>query len=82
MCMLIKRANILFDQETWRVLAGLSQQKNLSVSELIRRAVKGAYFNQAERMIQEEALEQVISLRKKTKGKTNYRQLIEDGRNY
>lgn len=80
--MLIKRTNILFDQKTWEMLTALAQQRGNSVAELVRKAVKKTYFSESEKMAKRQALEKIISLRKKTKGKINYRQLIEDGRKY
>jgi len=82
MCMLTKRTNILFNQKVWKTLTALACQKNLSVAELIRRAVKKTYFSEGEKMAKKRIFNQIISLRKKTKGKINYRQLIENDRRY
>ncbi len=80
--MLVKRTNTLFEEESWKMLAGLALQKGSSVSELIRKAVKEAYFTEGEKMSQKQAFEEIISLRKKARGKINYKSLIEDGRKY
>lgn len=80
--MLLKRTNILFEQKTWEMLVALAQQKRSSVAELIRKAVKKTYFPEGEKMTKKQAFEKIIALRKKAKGKINYRQLIENGRKY
>lgn len=82
MHMLIKRTNILFDQKTWDMLTSLAQQENNSVAELVRSAVNEVYTNKSQQMIQKNAVEELISFRKKVKGKINYRSLIENGRKY
>lgn len=80
--MLIKRTNILFDEETWKMLTSLAAQKQVSASELIRKAIKGTYFSEGEKMNNEKVFGQIVSLRKRTKGKIDYRKLIEDGRKH
>ena len=80
--MLIKRTNILFDEETWKMLTSLATEKQVSASELIRKAIKGTYFLEGEKMNNEKIFGQIISLRKRTKGKIDYRKLIEDGRKH
>jgi len=80
--MLIKRTNILFEEKTWELLTALASRNNQSVGELVRKAIKKTYFPEGEKMTQKQALTKIIAIRKKTKGKINYRQLIEDGRKY
>lgn len=80
--MLVKRANILFEEENWKMLADLALQKRNSVSGFIRKAMMEVYFSEGEKMNKRKAFEEIISLRKKTKGKINYKSLIENGRKY
>ena len=80
--MLIKRTNILFEEETWKMLTRLAIEKQVSASELIRKAIKGTYFSEGEKMNNEKIFNQIVSLRKKLKGKIDYRKLIEDGRKH
>lgn len=80
--MLAKRTNILFEQETWDALTALAQAKGSSVAELIRKAIKMAYLQEGEKMTKTKIFDSIINLRKKVKGKINYKELIEDGRNY
>lgn len=82
MCMLIKRTNILFDEETWKILTGLATQKQVSASELIRKAIKRTYFSEGKKMDNKKIFNQIVFLRKKLKGKIDYRKLIEDGRKH
>lgn len=82
MCMLIKRTNILFDEETWKMLTGLATQKQVSASELIRKAIKGTYFSDGEKMNNDKIFNQIISLRKRAKDRIDYRRLIEDDRKH
>ena len=80
--MLVKRTNILFEEENWKMLTGLALQKGSSVSELIRKAVREVYFTEGEKMGKKQVFDEIISLRKKAKGKINYKSLIENGRKY
>ena len=80
--MLAKRTNILFEQETWEILTALAQTKAVSVAELIRKATKMAYLQEGEKMTKAKIFDSIINLRKRTKGKINYKELIEDGRYY
>lgn len=43
MCMLNKRTHILFDEETLSLLSDLAKQKQKSIGELVRSAVKKTY---------------------------------------
>ena len=80
--MLVKRTNILFEEKNWEMLTGLALQKGSSVSELIRKAVREVYFSEGEKMSKKQVFDKIIFLRKKTKGKINYKSLIENGRKY
>lgn len=82
MCMLAKRTNILFEQETWDTLTVLAQAKAVSVAELIRKAIKMAYLPEGEKMVKMKVFNSILNLRKRAKDKINYKELIEDGRNY
>ena len=79
--MLAKRTNILFEQETWDTLTALAQAKGSSVAELIRKAIKTVYLQEGEKMTKTKIFDSIINLRKRVKGKMNYKELIEDGRN-
>lgn len=82
MCMLTRRTNILFEQETWETLAVLAQAKGSSVAELVRQAIKTVYLSEGEKMAKIKIFDSIVNLRKRAKGKINYKELIEDGRNY
>ncbi|MBP9691592.1 hypothetical protein KBD81_05945 [Candidatus Woesebacteria bacterium] len=85
--MLTKRTNILFDQKTWDILVGLAREKEYSVGELVRRAVKEKYLNEEQITLKqrEEAIKQINSIRKQIKHKftrEEIRESIEYGRKY
>ena len=46
MCMLNKRTQILFEDDIWFQLCALAEAKETSVGDLVRKAVKGTYFQE------------------------------------
>lgn len=78
--MLNKRTNILFKEETWDKLTALAQAKDKSVGELVRKAVNEVYFSQFDQA--EEALSEILKIRKIQSKKVDYKKLIDDGRRY
>ena len=80
--MLDKRANILLSQPNWDLLSLIAEQKDLSVSELIRQAIRQTFLSEAENLKTQKAFNNILHLRKNAKGRINYRQLIENGRKY
>lgn len=79
--MLTKRTNILFDQETWKLLKLVAKQRKLSIGETIRQAVKKTYLEDKKTTQTEKAHQAILKHRKKFK-KLNYKQLINAGRKY
>lgn len=79
--MLTKRTNILFEEETWQTLLALAKSREVSVGELVRKAVKTTYLQEAEKTKRMAAAKEIISLRKKQK-EINYKELINYGRKY
>lgn len=78
--MLTKRTHILFNQTLWDRLADLAKRENTSVGELVRTAVKEK-LNEEEKIAKRtEAIEAILRLRKKSKGKIDYKALINEGR--
>lgn len=65
MHMLTKRTQILFDQQLWAILMQLAKEKNTSVGELVRNAVKKQYSNDGEQAKIEKAVENILEFRKK-----------------
>jgi hypothetical protein len=45
---LIKRTNILFSVDQWQKLTQLAQERESSVGELVRAAVRRTYFSEVE----------------------------------
>ncbi|MBM3283677.1 hypothetical protein FJY90_05545 [Candidatus Gottesmanbacteria bacterium] len=79
--MLVKRTNILFDEELWQALMVLAKARQTSVGRLVREAVKKAYLTEAKRNLISQATARILSLRKSQK-KINYKELIDYGRKY
>ena len=84
MCMLTKRAQILFDEDLWKYLVELAKAKSLSVGELIRNAVEAKYAHAKEKRLEKrrEAIESTLKHRIISKEKINYKELINYGRKY
>ena len=87
--MLNKRTNLLLKKRDFHLLTLLAEKENLSVGELVRRAIKNEYegkLKAVKRTINRRkiVIEEILSLRKKQKlaGKINYKLLIEEGRKY
>jgi len=82
--MLNARTQILFDQETRKLLSSISRKEKKSVGELVRRAVNTMYKKTDEEIIKKrmKVVREIIELRKKMKPLKgiSYRELIEYGR--
>lgn len=83
MCMLTKRVNFLFEEETWKMLQDLSVLENLSIGELVRRAVKKTYADKDDARLKRinqacGEIERVRTLQKNI----DYKELINAGRKY
>ena len=80
--MLTKRTNILFDPELWNLLVAQSQTEKLSIGELVRKAVVKTYVSDEIQERRSKAIQRILAIRKKQKGKVNYKELINYGRKY
>ena len=87
--MLDKRTNLLLEEDIFQKLALLAEKRNVSVAELIRRAIRKKYkrqFNQlTQKMAQRKSLaNKVTAIRQKIRlnQKINYSKLINAGRKY
>ena len=63
--MLTKRTQILFDQQLWSSLVQLAKEKNTSVGELVRKAVKKQYIKNESQAKIEKAVESILAFRRK-----------------
>ncbi len=63
--MLTKRTQILFDQQIWTNLMQLAKEKNTSVGELVRNAVRKQYSEDGKQERIEKAVENILNFRKK-----------------
>lgn len=63
--MLTKRTQILFDQQLWTSLMQLAKEKNISVGELVRSAVRERYSEDGKQERIGRAVENILKFRKK-----------------
>ena len=63
--MLTKRTQILFDQQLWTSLMQLAKEKNTSIGELVRNAVRKQYSEDGKQERIEKAVENILKFRKK-----------------
>lgn len=82
MCMLTKRAQILFDQDLWQKLNSLAKKEKKSVGEVVRVAVKEKYQREQELAERARAVDYILEHRPHFKGKIDYKALINEGRKY
>ena len=83
MCMLTKRVNFLFEEETLQLLRERAVLEQKSVGELVRRAVKKTYENKDQARLKRinqacGEIERVRTLQKNI----NYKELINAWRKY
>lgn len=82
--MLSERTNILLDRQTRGLLSSIAAKENISVGELIRRAIDKVYKNRDDEIIKKRtrAVQAIYKLQKKIKPTRgiDYRELIEYGR--
>ncbi len=63
--MLTKRTQILFDTQLWNTLVTIAKVSNVSVGELVRTAVREKYEEDNRLQKRKQAVEQILSFRKK-----------------
>lgn len=80
--MLNKRTHVLFSEKDYHLLATLAANSDVSVGELIRKAVKKTYQIDQEMAERYQLTKSLFSLweKQKIKGIVPYKQLVEDGR--
>lgn len=86
MCMLNKRAHILFEEDEYKLLNLLAAEKGSSVGELVRIAVKHVYVEPREKQFsdRQKGFDRLKQWQKKIgtfKG-LDYKALVEYGRKY
>ena len=85
MCMLTKRAQILFKPETWQLLQQVSRANNVSTSELIRQSVIKTHLNKNTKLTNKQLLADIKKTWKSIKNPQkpiDYKALINHGRKY
>lgn len=81
--MLIKRTNLLLGEADYQLLKSLAKKEEVSVAELIRRAIEKVYKKRFELEQRKEVVAEIQKLWKKVKTEgMDYKSLIENGRKY
>ncbi len=81
--MLTQRTNILFDEETLRLLKSIAKEEKTSVGKLVRQAVKKEYAKKDPYAARRKALEETLRIRPAvSKTPIDYKELINYGRKY
>jgi hypothetical protein len=80
--MLTKRTNLLFEEDLWQTLTAIASQKNTSVGDLVRKAVRRVYIDTEKVQTRKQAIEKIFRIRKIQKKPVNYKALINYGRKY
>ncbi|MDO8638220.1 MAG: hypothetical protein Q7R43_01500 [Candidatus Daviesbacteria bacterium] len=78
--MLTKRAQILFNTDLWNQITRLATEKKISVSELVREALKEKLVENKIQATRRKAIESTLKHRKIFKGQIDYEELINYGR--
>lgn len=82
-CMLTKRAQILFDEGLWKKLVQLAQAQKTSVGQIIRETIMEKYGQETNLSERKQLLEEIENIRPKPlKGRIDYKALINYGRKY
>lgn len=90
MCMLTRRTQILFDEDTYQILAELARKQKFSKGELVRRAVRKVYkkWGRIKKLDQKaRAFNEIIKIRQKIRKKYGLlgiplKDLIREGRRF
>ena len=83
MCMLTKRVNFLFEEETWRMLVDRAEIEQVSIGELVRKAIKKTYENKGgARLKRIQAAHKWILANRQVQKNIDYKALINAGRKY
>ena len=83
--MLTKRTNLLLEEMDYRLLSELAKKEDVSIGELIRKAIRKTYHSQRILELEErkKVVEKILKFGEKFKiKKINYKKLIEYGRKH
>lgn len=80
MCMLNRRAQILFNKDLWGKLERKAKAQNSSIGELIRKAVEKDFEQEKQLEQRKQAIDATLMGRIISKGKIDYKDLINYGR--
>lgn len=80
--MLTRRTNILFDEHLWNKLSQVAKTERVSVGKLVRTALTEKYLENDDLEKIQKAHDTILKIRKITKGKIDYKALINEGRRF
>lgn len=80
--MLTRRTNILFDESLWNKLSQVAKTERVSVGKLVRTALTEKYLENDDLSRIQKAHDTILKIRKITKGKIDYKALINEGRRF
>ncbi|TSC88238.1 MAG: hypothetical protein G01um10147_143 [Microgenomates group bacterium Gr01-1014_7] len=80
--MLNRRTNFLLNKDVLDKLVKLSRTRNISMAEVVRRAVEKEYEEEKELETRKKAIDATLMGRLMSKGKIDYKELINYGRKY
>lgn len=80
--MLNKRVHILFNKDLWDKLEKMAKAQNSSAGEIIRRAAEKEIETEKELDKRKKAIESTLMGRILSKGKIDYKELINYGRKH
>lgn len=72
----------MFDEKLWQRLTSEAKERKTSVGKLVRQAVEKAYVVDEELEKRRMVIEHIKKIRKRFKGKIDYKELINYGRRY
>lgn len=80
MYMFNRPTHILLDDEYRSHLAAMARLENTSIGELVRRAIRKVYFQDEIKKKRAKAIDDIMRIRPHFKGKIDYKELINSGR--
>lgn len=85
MCMLTKRAHILFEPSTWDLLNHISNTQDISIGQAVRKAVNKTYLKTNQSLTRKQLVKRIKANHKllnNPEKPIDYKALINHGRKY
>ncbi len=78
--MLNRRAQILFDKDLWNKLERRAKAQNLSIAKIVRKTLEKEFEQEKQLEQRKQAIDQTLMGRIISRGKIDYKELINYGR--